>query len=168
MELSLPRNHKAGVWEIDKVRRWRSKNWRHWVRGLSCPRINTVPHPSPTGAFDFMIAAHFRYPGCGIGTKPADCLVYPMHDADHKAAHGDKQPAPELQWLWVTETMLQGLKWDKLGAELNARAWISELCVEAQQRRADLSTLAVETVADQWGRYFLAGDLWINKYNGGM
>jgi len=165
VELALPRNHKGKLWQLDKVRRWRSKEWRTWVRGLIPAEVPVLA--CGPGGLDIVIAAHFRYPGCGIGTRPADCFVYPMHDADHKAAHSNHQPHNSLQWRWVTETMMQGMKWDKLGGELDARAWIATICASAMDSTADLSTPAIEAVAVQWASYFLSGDLWINK-NGGM
>jgi len=163
VELSLPRNHRARLWELDKLRRWKSKPWRTWVRTLIPLPAPGAPATRPGDGFDIVIAAHFRYPGCGIGTRPADCFVYPMHDADHKAAHNAEQPDPELQWLWCLDAIMKGLKRGKLGCGAQCYSWITEICRKATARQADLSTAGLEEFGATWARFFLAEDLWINE-----
>ena len=162
MELALPRNHKGKGWELDKARRWRSKVWRHWVRTLE-----PVRHPANIDAgLNIVIAAHFRYPGCGMGARPADCFVYPMHDSDHKDAHGFGQPEPAEQWQWVTGTMISGLQWGIIHASTSARNWIEALHEAATERDFDLSAPSIEAVAGQWAHYFVSGGMKI--HTGGM
>jgi hypothetical protein len=150
----IPRNHKDDGWELDKVRRWRSKRWRDFVRML--------PPVLPEGDGP-VIAAHFRYPGCGISIKAADCLVYPLFDGYHKTLHNKGQETDWKQWEWVTSTMVRGLDLHALLATTLAETWIRGLKCSAYERNYPLSTPNIEAVAQEWARLFLDGALCLNK-----
>ncbi len=146
----LPRNYKGKGWQLDKVRRWRSKPWRDFVRGL--------PPWLPEG-HDPVVAAHFRYPGCGTAIRPADCFVYPIFDSHHKDMHNKGQESYWTQWEWVTTTMVKGLAQGALVASVLADSWIRGLKVAALDRTFSLSTPNIEAVAAEWARLFLDGSL---------
>ncbi len=142
----IPRNHKGKGWSTDKVRRWRSKQWRDFVREL--------PSVLPEG-FGPIVAAHFRYKGCGVSTKPADCLVYPLSDGNHKDLHTKGQESDWRQWEWVTSTMVAGLDQGILVATHLSEAWIRGLRTSAFDRTFCLSTPNIEGVAAEWARLFV-------------
>jgi hypothetical protein len=157
--VDVPRNHKGKGWSIDKVRRWRSKLWREFARGLSpvmpegAGSVVAAHWNSPT------VAAHFRLPGTGMGIKPADCFVYPLHDGTHKEMHQNGQETADKQWEWVTSTMVAGLEQGVLTASVLADAWIRGLKVSAYDRTFCLSTPNIESVAAEWAWLFVGGNL---------
>lgn len=96
MKHHKPKRRMTGDgWHLDKLGRWRSPLWLQWIR-----------EQKPAGRTNgtngvHIVAAHFRYPGCGAGTKPDDCLAYPLDDETHKGFHNHGQPAFDVQWAWV-------------------------------------------------------------------
>lgn len=98
--------------EFDKAGRWRSREWRAFVRSLPCscgdPRCSNcrpwLGRPSP------VIAAHLRTSATGLGIKPDDFLTYPLSDQIHKVYHNGGQPGPEWQLERVAETLREGLR----------------------------------------------------------
>jgi hypothetical protein len=106
-----------------------------------------------------VVAAHFRYKGCGVSTKPADCLVYPLYDDMHKDLHNKGQESDWKQWEWVTSTMVAGLDQGVLTASVLADAWIRGLKVSAYDRTFCLSTPNIESVAAEWAWLFVGGNL---------
>lgn len=162
MELTAARNFEGDRWKLDKLQRWRSTYWRRWVASSY-----TGPIPEDAGPADMIIAAHMRYPGCGIATKPADCLIYAMPDADHKHAHNTGQDTLENQWRKVTATMVRGLDQRVLLADHCADSWIRSQDLIASSGNADLSTDSLEFVASHWARLFMTESLWFNDFNTG-
>jgi hypothetical protein len=162
MELARRRGYEGDGWHTDKLGRWRSRYWRKWVAANYSGPWRADLQPG-----DLIVAAHMRYPGCGIATKPADCLIYAMDDLAHKRAHNTGQDDLESQWGLVTMTMVHGIDRRLLLADNQADAWIRSLDLLAHSGRADLSTQSIEYVADNWGRLFMYGALRFNSFDTG-
>lgn len=168
--MELTRGFKGDRWNLDKLCRWRSKHWRQWVVAnfpdestALCRRVflsidNYEAYPS------LVVAAHMRYPGCGMATKPADCFVYGMLDSEHKKAHNSGQDTIENQWMRVTNTMLSGLNRGVLVADEQAANWIRSCHLLAHSGKSDLlSTYYLDFVASHWARLFMSGQLKFNE-----
>lgn len=164
MELArTPRLIEGNGWHTDKLGRWRSRYWRRWVAANYSGPIPLDARPD-----DLIVAAHMRYPGCGISTRPADCLIYAMPDTEHKRAHNTGQDTLKRQWLLVTATMLQGLERRLLLADDVADGWIRSQHLIAVQCEPDLSTESIEYVAARWASLFLSEQIKFNDFTGGI
>lgn len=160
MELARHPRQAGKLWQIDKVGRWRSKEWLAWIRAGQ-------PVAGKQGYGGLVVAAHYRYPGCGMGVKPADCLVYPMYDAEHKRFHNQGQPDQAIQWGWAVGTMASGCR-SLLTISPLARQWVNDLVLGVDFKRPP-STGHIEITAWKWASFFLSGDLaFITKRSGSI
>ena len=88
-------------WVIDKYGRWRSPRWRRWVRSLSCACGELFCELCNGTGVARIEAAHFRYPGCGMGLKP--------------------EPAASLERIYVPERTKQTEMLEGSAAEVAAK-----------------------------------------------
>lgn len=83
-------------WTVRKGR-WVSRRWLDFVREQPCVVSGLEG--------ETIQAAHFRYPGCGMGVKPSDFMTYPLAAGVHDMFHRMGQPAHETQLNWVKATI---------------------------------------------------------------
>ena len=50
-----------------------------------------------------------RYPGCGMGKKPHDFMVYPLAFDAHERFHRTGQPSTDVQLTWVKQTIIRAM-----------------------------------------------------------
>lgn len=145
----------APRWTFDKLGRWRSPEFRRWVRTLPCscgeqrcPRC--TPWTLPPGAAGWpVVCAHWRFGAAvGVGAKPDDLLVHPVADAVHARWHATGHPSPELQAAAVSSTLELALR----RRVLVARGPLPELPLPTRP-------VQVEHELRRWRECFAAGVL---------
>ena len=146
----IPRNYRGRKWKTDKTGRWRSPAYLEWVRTLpSCVRYYNAP--DPTGS---VVVAHMRYPGCGMGVKPADCLVYPCADSTHKYFHSQGHPELSKQMEWVMRVISLSVSSGLIVADDVSFMWMLDMESTVVQSVSD-----VERLASGWANLFIDGHM---------
>lgn len=136
-------------WRLDKLGRWRSAVWLQWIREQTPPLDAFGAGP--------VVAAHFRYPGCGAGTKPDDCLTYPLRDSTHKRYHEIGQPPLDEQWRWTWHLWIRATRIGLLKiTRPDVMGWIY------RYERIDGASMIREAL-DHWRADFISGALALGR-----